>query len=96
MERPLERYFVPLRLRTQIYQGPDHYSDSLNEVLAEGNNNMLNPARRLSTLLFVEEMQMEFDILRYNMEDVTMTKEGPYMVLQVRFYNFFFKNNPNL
>ncbi|XP_069798041.1 putative helicase MOV-10 isoform X2 [Narcine bancroftii] len=42
-----------------------------------------NYSERFSLLLHLEEIQMENDITMYNMENVTMTKEGRLLVLKV-------------
>ncbi|XP_051890987.1 putative helicase MOV-10 isoform X2 [Pristis pectinata] len=54
----------------------------INSLLAS-NLQFENYAERFSLLLHLEEIQMEVDITRYNMENVTMKKENRLLVLKV-------------
>ncbi|XP_032898205.1 helicase MOV-10 isoform X3 [Amblyraja radiata] len=54
----------------------------INSLLAS-NVEFENYAERFSLLLHLEEIQMEVDITKYNMENATMTRDGRFLVLKV-------------
>ena len=40
-------------------------------------------SRKFTSLLHIEELQMEVDIRHYDMEDASLTPEGQFLVLKV-------------
>ena len=77
---PLEKYLIPFELRKSLNIGkPSQNLLSLLEAPLTKDNH----GRKFSTLLHIEEMQMEIDIRNYDMAGAQLTPQGGYLVLKV-------------
>ena len=81
---PLNHYHIPFPLRLALNQGK--LGEELSALL-ESEVGLATPEypQKFATLLHIEELQMEVDIRHYDMEDATLTPEGHFLVLKVRF-----------
>lgn len=81
----LEHYPVPLELRNQVVNSrrpTDDLKDKLERQLTP-----INYKEKLQELLFIEEIQMEKDILQYDMHEVEMQKDFSYLFFPVNLLN---------
>ncbi|XP_050182650.1 helicase MOV-10 [Myiozetetes cayanensis] len=85
-EIPLDTYQYPKNLKHTILLGPDtsagsNWTDmcSLLEAPLQADNYQ----EKFQLLLYLEEIQMEVDIRRYDMQDVTMVQDRGLLVLSV-------------
>jgi len=74
----LPRYPVPKQLGKFVNEKKFAQIPYINEPLTPTNHGV-----RFSTLLFLEQLQMEFDIQRYNMDDAMLVRQGYFWKLQV-------------
>ncbi|NXQ19914.1 SDE3 helicase, partial [Peucedramus taeniatus] len=85
-EIPLGTYQYPKSLKDTILLGPNTSASSgwaAMRSLLEAPLQAENYHQKFQLLLHLEEIQMEVDIRRYDMQDVTMVKEGTLLVLDV-------------
>ncbi|NWV53748.1 SDE3 helicase, partial [Daphoenositta chrysoptera] len=86
-EIPLDTYQYPKSLKDVILLGPNiHASSSWAAMrsLLEAPLQAENYHQKFQLLLHLEEIQMEVDIRRYDMHDVTMVQDRGLLVLDVR------------
>ena len=71
---PLKRYEIPFPIRFALNQGK---LDEKLLALLESEVTMAMPqySQKFSTLLHIEELQMEVDIRHYDMEDATLVPD---------------------
>ncbi|XP_070558599.1 RNA helicase Mov10l1-like [Ptychodera flava] len=76
----LSQYFIPMELRECVSDGQD-----LSRIRPELSQDLClqNYSSHFSTLLHLEEMQMEIDIRDFDLEKVSMKPLNEYLVLQV-------------
>ncbi|NXP01025.1 SDE3 helicase, partial [Certhia brachydactyla] len=85
-EIPLGTYQYPRNLKDTILLGPKSSASSswaAMRSLLEAPLQAENYYQKFQLLLHLEEIQMEVDIRRYDMQDVTMVKERALLVLDV-------------
>ncbi|NXU07676.1 SDE3 helicase, partial [Buphagus erythrorhynchus] len=84
-EIPLGTYQYPQSLKDTILLGPNSASSSWAAMrsLLEAPLQAENYHQKLQLLLHLEEIQMEVDIRRYDMQDVTMVQDRALLVLDV-------------
>ncbi|XP_014748939.1 PREDICTED: putative helicase MOV-10 [Sturnus vulgaris] len=84
-EIPLGTYQYPQRLKDTILLGPNSASSSWAAMrsLLEAPLQPENYHQKFQQLLHLEEIQMEVDIRRYDMQDVTMVQDRGLLVLDV-------------
>ncbi|NXQ26217.1 SDE3 helicase, partial [Alaudala cheleensis] len=85
-EIPLGTYQYPKSLKDTILQGPKSSASSswaAMRSLLEAPLQPENYHQKFQLLLHLEEIQMEVDIRRYDMQDVTMVQERGLLVLHV-------------
>ncbi|CAM9845925.1 unnamed protein product [Bubo scandiacus] len=83
-EIPLDTYDYPKSLKDAILRGPRASSDWADmQSLLEAALQPENYQQKFQLLLHLEEIQMEVDIRRYDMQDVTMVKDRALLVLDV-------------
>ncbi|NXD77706.1 SDE3 helicase, partial [Halcyon senegalensis] len=85
-EIPLNTYQYPKSLKDTILLGPDASDNSswaAMQSLLEEPLNAENYQQKFQLLLHLEEIQMEVDIHRYDMEDVPMVQDRALLVLDV-------------
>ncbi|NWS75650.1 SDE3 helicase, partial [Crotophaga sulcirostris] len=85
-EIPLGTYQYPKSLKDTILLGPNTGASSnwsAMRSLLEAPLQVENYQRKFQLLLHLEEIQMEVDIRRYDMQDVTMVQDGALLVLDV-------------
>ncbi|XP_077997664.1 putative helicase MOV-10 [Glandiceps talaboti] len=80
-QMPLKKYEVPGRIRKICNKGD--INEKLAELGLEESLLMANYGERFSSLLYIEEIQMEVDIKRYDLCGVTMEKRGRLLRLEV-------------
>ncbi|NXQ50424.1 SDE3 helicase, partial [Catharus fuscescens] len=85
-EIPLGTYQYPKSLKDTILLGPNSGSSSWAAMrsLLEAPLQAENYQKKFQLLLHLEEIQMEVDIRRYDMQDVTMVQDRGLLVLDVR------------
>ncbi|NXH52071.1 SDE3 helicase, partial [Rhabdornis inornatus] len=85
-EIPLGTYQYPQSLKDMILLGPNSASSSWAAMrsLLEAPLQPENYHQKFQQLLHLEEIQMEVDIRRYDMQDVTMVQDRGLLVLDVR------------
>ncbi|NXA75521.1 SDE3 helicase, partial [Thryothorus ludovicianus] len=86
-EIPLGTYHCPKSLKDTILHGPNSSASSswaAMRSLLEAPLQAENYHQKFQLLLHLEEIQMEVDIRRYDMQDVTMVQERALLVLDVR------------
>ncbi|NXA96964.1 SDE3 helicase, partial [Melanocharis versteri] len=86
-EIPLGTYQYPKSLKDTILLGPNTSASSswsAMRSLLEAPLQAENYHQKFQLLLHLEEIQMEVDIRRYDMQDVTMVKDRALLVLDVR------------
>ncbi|XP_021395152.2 helicase MOV-10 [Lonchura striata] len=85
-EIPLGTYRYPKSLKDMILLGPNTSASSSWAALCsllEAPLQAENYQQKFQLLLYLEEIQMEVDIRRYDMRDVTMVQERALLVLDV-------------
>ncbi|NXL99132.1 SDE3 helicase, partial [Tyrannus savana] len=85
-EIPLNTYQYPKNLKHTILLGPDTSANSNwtdMHSLLEAPLQADNYQEKFQLLLYLEEIQMEVDIRRYDMQDVTMVQDRGLLVLSV-------------
>ncbi|XP_056367608.1 helicase MOV-10 [Oenanthe melanoleuca] len=84
-EIPLGTYHYPKSLKDTILLGPKSASSSWAAMrsLLEAPLQAENYHQKFQLLLHLEEIQMEVDIRRYDMQDVTMVQDRALLVLHV-------------
>ncbi|XP_058712110.1 helicase MOV-10 isoform X2 [Poecile atricapillus] len=85
-EIPLGTYQYPKSLKDTILLGPNTSASSswaAMRLLLEAPLQAENYHQKFQLLLHLEEIQMEVDIRRYDMQDVTMVQERALLVLNV-------------
>ncbi|NXH37223.1 SDE3 helicase, partial [Myiagra hebetior] len=85
-EIPLDTYQYPKGLKDTILLGPNTSASSswaAMRSLLEAPLQAENYHQKFQLLLHLEEIQMEVDIRRYDMQDVTMVKDRALLVLDV-------------
>ncbi|NXO67527.1 SDE3 helicase, partial [Phainopepla nitens] len=85
-EIPLGTYQYPKSLKDTILLGPNSSASSswaAMRSLLEAPLQAENYHQKFQLLLHLEEIQMEVDIRRYDMQDVTMVQERALLVLEV-------------
>ncbi|KAM9369400.1 LOW QUALITY PROTEIN: helicase MOV-10 [Phaethornis superciliosus] len=85
-EIPLRIYKYPKSLKDTILRGPNTSASSnwaAMQSLLEAPLQPENYHRKFQLLLHLEEIQMEVDIHRYDMQDVTMVQDRELLVLDV-------------
>ncbi|CAM9888298.1 unnamed protein product [Bubo scandiacus] len=83
-EIPLDTYDYPKSLKDAILRGPRASSDWADmQSLLEAALQPENYQQKFQLLLHLEEIQMEVDIRRYDMQDVTMVQDRALLVLDV-------------
>ncbi|NXM28746.1 SDE3 helicase, partial [Oxyruncus cristatus] len=85
-EIPLDTYQYPKNLKDTILLGPDDTASSnwaTMYSLLEAPLQADNYHKKFQLLLYLEEIQMEVDIRRYDMKDVTMVQDRGLLVLNV-------------
>ncbi|NXA05303.1 SDE3 helicase, partial [Sapayoa aenigma] len=85
-EIPLGTYQYPKNLKDTILQGPNANASSnwaAMRSLLEAPLQADNYHQKFQLLLYLEEIQMEVDIRRYDMQDVTMVQDRGLLVLDV-------------
>ncbi|NWY72159.1 SDE3 helicase, partial [Erithacus rubecula] len=84
-EIPLGTYHYPKSLKDTILLGPKSASSSWAAMrsLLEAPLQAENYYQKFQLLLHLEEIQMEVDIRRYDMQDVTMVQDRALLVLHV-------------
>ncbi|NXG23946.1 SDE3 helicase, partial [Grallaria varia] len=85
-ELPLGTYQYPKNLKDTILQGPNTNGSSAwadMRLLLEAPLQADNYHQKFQLLLYLEEIQMEVDIRRYDMQDVTMVQDRGLLVLDV-------------
>ncbi|XP_027750964.1 helicase MOV-10 isoform X2 [Empidonax traillii] len=82
-EIPLDTYQYPKKLKHTILQGPDTSDWTAMSSLLEAPLQADNYQKKFQLLLNLEEIQMEVDIRRYDMQDVTMVQDRDLLVLKV-------------
>ncbi|NWU07659.1 SDE3 helicase, partial [Cephalopterus ornatus] len=85
-EIPLDTYQYPKNLKDTILLGPDASANSnwaAMHSLLEAPLRADNYQQKFQQLLYLEEIQMEVDIRRYDMQNVTMVQERGLLVLDV-------------
>ncbi|NWI55977.1 SDE3 helicase, partial [Calyptomena viridis] len=85
-EIPLGTYQYPKNLKDTILQGPNGNASSnwaAMRSLLEAPLKTDNYHQKFQLLLYLEEIQMEVDIRRYDMQDVTLVQERGLLVLNV-------------
>ncbi|XP_005529450.1 PREDICTED: putative helicase MOV-10 [Pseudopodoces humilis] len=85
-EIPLGTYQYPKSLKDTILLGPNTSASSswaAMRLLLEAPLQAENYQQKFQLLLHLEEIQMEVDIRRYDMQDVTMVQERALLVLNV-------------
>ncbi|XP_015506084.1 helicase MOV-10 isoform X1 [Parus major] len=85
-EIPLGTYQYPKSLKDTILLGPNTSASSswaAMRLLLEAPLQADNYQQKFQLLLHLEEIQMEVDIRRYDMQDVTMVQERALLVLNV-------------
>ncbi|NXH91041.1 SDE3 helicase, partial [Edolisoma coerulescens] len=85
-EIPLDTYQYPKSLKDTILLGPNTSASSswaAMRSLLEAPLQAENYHRKFQLLLYLEEIQMEVDIRRYDMQDVTMVQDRALLVLDV-------------
>ncbi|NXH43973.1 SDE3 helicase, partial [Dicaeum eximium] len=85
-EIPLGSYHYPKSLKDTILLGPNTSASSswaAMRSLLEAPLQAENYQQKFQLLLHLEEIQMEVDIRRYDMQDVTMVQERALLVLDV-------------
>ncbi|NWY03235.1 SDE3 helicase, partial [Nothoprocta ornata] len=83
-EVPLYAYTYPKSLKEAIAQGPGTSpSWAATRSLLEAPLQSDNYQKKFQLLLHLEEIQMEVDIRRYDMQDVTMVQDRALLVLEV-------------
>ncbi|XP_009072773.1 PREDICTED: putative helicase MOV-10, partial [Acanthisitta chloris] len=85
-EEPLGSYHYPKTLKDTILLGPNTSGSSSYasmRSLLEAPLQIENYQKKFQLLLHLEEIQMEVDIRRYDMQDVTMVQERALLVLHV-------------
>ncbi|NWI87216.1 SDE3 helicase, partial [Pitta sordida] len=81
---PLGTYYYPKSLKDTILQGPSASSSWADmRSLLEAPLQADNYHSKFQLLLYLEEIQMEVDIRRYDMQDVTMVQDRGLLVLDV-------------
>ncbi|NXO09196.1 SDE3 helicase, partial [Oriolus oriolus] len=86
-EIPLGTYQYPKSLKDAILRGPSTSASSswaAMRSLLEAPLQAENYHQKFQLLLHLEEIQMEVDIRRYDMQDVTMVQDRALLVLDVR------------
>uniref|UniRef100_A0A8C8B5G6 RNA helicase n=1 Tax=Otus sunia TaxID=257818 RepID=A0A8C8B5G6_9STRI len=83
-EIPLDTYNYPKTLKDAILRGPRASSGwAAMQSLLEAPLQPENYQQKFQLLLHLEEIQMEVDIRRYDMQDVTMVQDRALLVLDV-------------
>ncbi|XP_026719915.1 putative helicase MOV-10 [Athene cunicularia] len=83
-EIPLDTYQYPQSLKDAILHGPRASSGwATMQSLLEAPLQPENYQQKFQLLLHLEEIQMEVDIRRYDMQDVTMVQDRALLVLDV-------------
>ncbi|XP_074781521.1 helicase MOV-10 [Athene noctua] len=83
-EIPLDTYQYPQSLKDTILHGPRASSGwATMQSLLEAPLQPENYQQKFQLLLHLEEIQMEVDIRRYDMQDVTMVQDRALLVLDV-------------
>ncbi|XP_074749477.1 helicase MOV-10 isoform X3 [Strix uralensis] len=83
-EIPLDTYDYPKSLKDAILRGPRASSGWADmQSLLEAPLQPENYQQKFQLLLHLEEIQMEVDIRRYDMQDVTMVQDRALLVLDV-------------
>ncbi|NXF64323.1 SDE3 helicase, partial [Ciccaba nigrolineata] len=83
-EIPLDTYNYPKSLKDAILRGPRASSGWADmQSLLEAPLQPENYQQKFQLLLHLEEIQMEVDIRRYDMQDVTMVQDRALLVLDV-------------
>ncbi|KFV61329.1 Putative helicase MOV-10, partial [Dryobates pubescens] len=83
---PLDTYEYPKRLKKAIVAGPNASANpswAAMQTLLEAPLHAENYQEKFQLLLHLEEIQMEVDIRRYDMKDVTMEQDRGLLVLKV-------------
>ncbi|NWS21015.1 SDE3 helicase, partial [Pachyramphus minor] len=86
IEIPLDTYQYPKSLKDTILLGPNASANSnwaAMSSLLEAPLQADNYHQKFQLLLYLEEIQMEVDIRRYDMQDVTMVQDRGLLVLNV-------------
>lgn len=87
---PLGEYRIPNEIRYNVNSGDGSVSGKLKDSLEVPVQGPGEYREKFHALLYLEELQMEVDIRRYDMEDAEMKKERNLLSLEVGFYLSYF------
>ena len=84
MKVGLQEYAIPRDIRYGINSGGENLSSTLKEILKEGSRGPQSYREKFHALLYLEELQMEVDIRRYDLTGAEMKKTANLLSLEVR------------
>ena len=87
---PLEEYKIPSEVRYNVNSGGGNVSCDLRDIL---DNKTVGPhiyREKFHALLYLEELQMEVDIRRFDLKDAVMKKTANLISLEVKSHETLF------